>query len=417
MSGIRDRGIRDKLAAFLWIIDLNFATRLHHGGLLRYVNLSRELVTQGHSVTFAVYFEDDPEHGREWMESLRAQGVCTNHFELVIPPSLPRWRSLATLLLPFGLSNLAIRPFVRRSMIAIESGLQQYPADIVIVSSRQLLFAAHNLRNPPCIGDFADSFTLFFWRELANSLRLGEFRSAARNARELFRFFFLELYSSRKYAANILVSPVDKHVFDLIGKPEKNVCIMNGVRGGPGCDQVSKRLDQIVFSGAMSFAPNHDGAVWFLDKVFPAVLQRFPHLIFVIAGANPSETLLKRAGPNVKVLGYVPDLNLILAQSVLYVAPLITGSGFKNKVAEALANGTYVIGTSFAAEFLEPSMRELITVRDDPQEMADAICDFLSAPEVVNEKLGRLCQIVRERFSWSAKAAELARLADLLIKR
>jgi glycosyltransferase involved in cell wall biosynthesis len=403
--------------ALLWIIDLDFATRLHHGGLLRYINLARELVLQGHSVTFAVIYGGDRERGQAWMESLRAEGVCTNHCELVISPTLPRWSKLAAVLLPFGLHDLAIRPFVKHATTAIESVLERFPADVVIVSSRQLVFTAHHLRLRPCIGDFSDSMTLYFWRALVNAVRLRQWRVAGRNARTLYNFFFQEIYSSRRYAANIVVSPVDKRVFDRFGNPEKNFCIMNGVRRGPDAGKVLKITDQIVFSGAMNFPPNHDGAIWFLDKVFPAVLQKFPHLSFVIAGANPPETLLARAGPNVKVLGYVPDLNLTLAQSALYVAPLITGSGFKNKVAEAITNGTYVIGTSYAAEFLEPSMRELITVRDDPREMADAICDFFSAPEKANDKLARLCQIVRDRFSWPAKAAELAHLADLVVHR
>jgi glycosyltransferase involved in cell wall biosynthesis len=398
--------------AYLWIIDLTFATRLHHGGLLRYINLSRELVAQGHSVTFAVHFEDDRERGREWMKSLRAEGVCTNYCELVLPASLPRWRGIATFLLPFGLHVLAIREFVQASVNAIGGALQQFPADVVIVSSRQLIFTAHAFRLRPCIGDFSDSVTLYMWRELTGAFRRRQFRAVARRTLDLFHYFFQELYSSRRYASNIVVSPVDKHVFDLIGKKEKNVCIMNGVREGP--ENVPKIASQIVFSGAMNFPPNHDGAIWFLDKVFPAVLKKFPHLTFVIAGANPPQTLLSRAGPNVQVLGYVPDLNLVLAQSSLYVAPLISGSGFKNKVAEAIINGTYVVGTSFAAEFLEPAMRELVTVQDDPEEMAEAICEFFAAPEKANDSLRKLRQIVKDRFSWPAKARELDYLADFV---
>lgn len=404
------------MTTFLWIIDLDYATRLHHGGLLRYINLARELVLQGHSVTFAVIYEGDRERGQAWMESLQADGVCTNHCELIIPPTLVKWSRLATVLLPFSLHDLVNRQFVNESTSAIESVLQRFPADVVIVSSRQVLFTAHHLRTRPCIGDFSDSITLFYWRELVNAMRLRQWRAAAGTARTLFHFFFREMYSSRRYAANIVVSPVDKRVFDLFGNPKKNVCIMNGVRSGPDAGRAPKIADQIVFSGAMNFPPNHDGAIWFLDKVFPTVLQKFPHLTFVIAGANPPETLLRRAGPNVKVLGYVPDLNATLAQSALYVAPLITGSGFKNKVAEAIANGTYVIGTSYAAEFLEPSMRELITVRDDPREMADAICDFFSDPRKADDKLARLSQIIRDRFSWPAKAAEIARLADSVVR-
>ena len=398
------------MTAYLWIMELTYETRLHHGGLLRYINLSREMIAQGHYVTFAVCYEGDRERGREWMEAQRAEGVCTNHCEIVLPSSLPRWRKLATFLLPFGLHGLAIRPFLKASLSAMDAAVNQFPADVVIVSSRQLIFNAHRFKARPCIGDFSDSITLYVWRELVNAVKRRQIRAVVRNVLDLTHYFFQEFYSSRKYDANIVVSPVDKRVFDIIGNPGKNTCIMNGVREGPA--GVSKIPNQIVFSGAMNFPPNHDGAIWFLDHVFPSVLQRFPHLTFVIAGAKPPESLLSRAGPNVNILGYVPDLNMVLAQSALYVAPLISGSGFKNKVAEAIADGTYVIGTSFAAEFLEPSMRELVTVKDDPREMADAICEFFAAPEKVKGKLDQLGQIVKERFSWPAKALELIRLAD-----
>jgi glycosyltransferase involved in cell wall biosynthesis len=397
------------------MIDLTFETRLHHGGLLRYINFSRELVAQGHSVTFGICYDGDRERGREWVESLQTEGVFTNHCEIDLPASLPKWRKLATVLLPFGLHGVAIKPFLNASLNAMEAALKQFPADVVIVSSRQLIFNAYRFKSRPCIGDFSDSITLYVWRELVHALRQHQFGSVPRHVLDLAHYFFQEFYSSRKYAANIVVSPVDKHVFDRIGNPEKNVCIMNGVRGGaPGLPKIA---DQLVFSGAMNFSPNHDGAIWFLDHVFPSVLKRLPHLVFVIAGANPPETLTNRAGRNVKVLGYVPDLNRVLAESALYIAPLISGSGFKNKVAEAIVNGTYVVGTSFAAEFLEPSMRELVTVKDDPREMADAICEFFAAPEKMKGKLEQLGQIVKERFSWPAKALELARLADSVISR
>jgi len=400
--------------AYLWVIDLNYAARLHHGGLLRYFNLARELVAQGHSVTFAVCYQDDPEKGREWMESQKAQRVCTKHCALTLPP-LPRWNKLATLLLPFGMHRLAIRPFVRATSSAITGTLRQYPADVVLVSSRELLFAAAGSIACPSIGDFSDSVTLYIWRELVKAVRQRQLRASVRHLLDLYHYFFQELYGSRRYSANIMVSLVDKRVFDAIGKPEKNVCIMNGVR--EGSEGVKKIAGQIVFSGAMNFPPNHDGALWFLDHVFPLVLKKLPHLIFVIVGANPPEMLMRRAAPNIKISGFVPDLNHMLAESALYVAPLISGSGFKNKVAEAIANGTYVIGTSFAVEFLEPVMRELVTVKDDPREMAEAICEFFLAPEKMNDKLVRLRQMVKERFSWPAKAAELADLGDAVALR
>ena len=182
------------MSAYLWTIDLTFSSRMHHGGLLRYINLSRELVAQGHSVTFAVCFEDDRERGKEWMESLRADGVCTNYYDLDLPAATPRWGRLASMLLPFGLQNLAIRQFLRESTSAMKAALERFPADLVIVSSRQLIFTAHSLKLRPCIGDFSDSLTLYFWRELSHSVRLRQWRVSVQNFQGLFHCFFQELY-------------------------------------------------------------------------------------------------------------------------------------------------------------------------------------------------------------------------------
>lgn len=402
------------MSGYLWIIDLPYANRLHHGGLLRYFNFSRELLAQGHSVTFALCLDKDKKaESIAWMESLRAEGVCTDFFEF--SPDVPAigWNSAATLLLPFDWHRLMIRPFIASVNNAISTAVKRYGPDFIIVSSQYYIFVADGFTQKPAIGDFCDSLTLRRWRDLLQALSRREPRKALAAAFDMFHFLFQEMHSSRRYAANILVSPVDKRVFDWIGNRRKNACIANGVRIPPATGAV-KNPQQIVFSGAMNFPPNLDGAHWFLDYVFPLVLEKLPGVKFVIAGALPAPELLARAGPNVIIPGFVPDLNRTLAESALYVAPLVSGSGFKNKIVEAIANGTYVIGTTFAVEFLEPAMRELIVVRDDPAEMARAICDFLANPASYDDKLRRLREIVTCSFSWPAKARELAQLGASL---
>jgi glycosyltransferase involved in cell wall biosynthesis len=401
------------VSAYLWIIDLSYSNRLHHGGLLRYFNLSRELVAQGHTVTFAVFYEEEREKGMAWLDSLQAQGVFTRHCEIVIDRTLRAWNRRAMFLLPFRLHHLAIRPFIAAARGAITAILQRYPADAVIVSSRRFIFVAHDVPVKPCLGDFSDSETLRVWREFKYELRRGRYGAAVRRCPDLFAYFFLEFHTCRKYAVNILVSPVDKHLFDRIGIPEKNVCLTNGVRTGVDPSAIEKLPQQVIFSGAMNFPPNFEGAIWFLDYVFPLVKEALPGVNLLIAGAQPDPKLVARAGPDIQVSGFVADLNKTIAESDLYVAPLVTGCGFKNKVIEAIANGTYVIGTTFAAECLEPEIRNLITVRDEPREMAAAIIDYFSNPAPYLQKLSRLMEIVRDRFSWSAKAAELASLTEM----
>ena len=109
--------------------------------------------------------------------------------------------------------------------------------------------------------------------------------------------------------------------------------------------------------------------------------------------------------------GYVEDLRREIARSQLYVAPLICGSGFKNKVLEAIASGTFVAGTSMAVEFLGSEMRDHILVGDSPQEMAAAIVTYLQNPERFAGNLESLQRIVSEEFSWNRAATELVAIA------
>src|SRR5205807_1045507 len=118
----------------------------------------------------------------------------------------------------------------------------------------------------------------------------------------------------------------------------------------------------------MDFPPNYESAIWFIDHVFPLLRDhRDAHL--VIAGANPVKELSARAGERVEVTGYREELRQEIARSELYVAPLICGGGFKNKVLEAIASGTYLVGTSMAVEFLGGNAKKLFLVADTPRQM------------------------------------------------
>ncbi len=400
------------MSAFLWILDLNYSSHRFHGGLLRCTNLSRELLSQGHSVTWAVSITE-PENrtaSLEWLESLRLERVISGFAEVTIDPALPRWNAAANWLLPFGLHRLALRPFVARVQKTIADAVSACSADTVIVANGSWMFTAYWFHAIPVIGDFVDSLTLYRWREFRQTIRAGRVKESLAALHGCLFFLLQERHSSAGYTVNVLVSPVDKRMFDRIGSSRKNALIANGIKL-PEPAGAAKKPNRLIFSGVMNFPPNVDAALWFLDHVFPRILRERSDSVFVIAGATPHPRLRERESPNVVLTGFVEDLNQAIAESALYVAPMVSGSGFKNKIVEAIANHTYVVGTSYAVEFLNPDVRDLITVCDDPAEMARAICQALADPGLYRSKLAQLIDIVQTRFTWSARARELAELA------
>jgi glycosyltransferase involved in cell wall biosynthesis len=95
-----------------------------------------------------------------------------------------------------------------------------------------------------------------------------------------------------------------------------------------------------------------------------------------------------------------------IRRSALYVAPLVSGNGFKNKVVEAIAAGTFVAGTRFATEFLPRDLSDRLLVGDTPAELADCVLRFLHDPAAFEGRLPELQERLGEEYSWSARTRE-----------
>src|SRR3954469_4979605 len=100
-------------------------------------------------------------------------------------------------------------------------------------------------------------------------------------------------------------------------------------------------------------------------------------------------------------------MNHEIAASSLYVAPLITGGGFKNKIMEALGNRTYVAATSMAVEVLEAGAVSKILLGDSAKALANGIIQFLSYPEKFEERLSELHLMVLDEFTWEKRTGQL----------
>jgi glycosyltransferase involved in cell wall biosynthesis len=208
-----------------------------------------------------------------------------------------------------------------------------------------------------------------------------------------------------------VVSHIDKKVLDKISKvPERTHVLLNGVSIPKRSAYPPKVTGRLIFSGNMNFPPNYQAAIWFIDNVFPLVRKAHSEAHLVVAGANPVPELLQRAGDYIRVTGYVADMNHEIAASSLYVAPLITGGGFKNKVMEALGNRTYVAATSMAVEFLDAGAVSKILLGDSAESLANGIIQFLSYPEEFEERLSELHLMVLDEFTWEKRTGQLLSL-------
>ena len=119
---------------------------------------------------------------------------------------------------------------------------------------------------------------------------------------------------------------------------------------GKGYRIDSPRKQQLMTVGLMSYKPNYEGVAWFLEKIWPAIHERFPEMMYKIAGKGLPKAIVGKccAAPNVEYLGFVEDLDAMYAESLAVVAPVLSGAGTCIKVVEAALHGRIVFGTPMA---------------------------------------------------------------------
>lgn len=125
--------------------------------------------------------------------------------------------------------------------------------------------------------------------------------------------------------------------------------------------------------GAMDWTPNIEGIQWFLEKVWPLVLEKTPEIKLYLAGRKMPEELVQTAPKNVVVVGEVESAREFIGQHSVMVVPLLTAGGMRVKIIESMAIGRPVISTRIGAEGIDCRKEVHYLAANSPEEFADAI--------------------------------------------
>ena len=166
-----------------------------------------------------------------------------------------------------------------------------------------------------------------------NPLRRAYYRLQARVARRDEEQF------SRRVSEVWATCARDAERFALVRGDGKVAVVPNGIRcedkSAAGTTRNPRAMPTLapvlLFVGLMSYFPNRDAAIYFLDEIFPFITSRLPSARFLVIGANPSRRLRARAERNVTIVGRVPDVAPYFAQASVFVAPLRAGGGTRVK--------------------------------------------------------------------------------------
>jgi glycosyltransferase involved in cell wall biosynthesis len=181
-------------------------------------------------------------------------------------------------------------------------------------------------------------------------------------------------------------------------------------------DRLSDRPMSAVFTGGLTYQPNLDALRAYVEKVLPAFAQLGvePPQLSVI-GLCPEPLKAGLAHPTIRFLGYVPDINEELKNYQVFLAPIVSGTGVKTKVLEAMACGLPVIALPDAVSGLSVEHMRHCLVARGPEEFVQSYSLVMNDPAFAERMARTGRDLVMQSYSIEA-ATEILRseLASVL---
>ncbi len=165
---------------------------------------------------------------------------------------------------------------------------------------------------------------------------------------------------------------------------------------------------KLLFTGNMIYAPNVDAVQYFADEIFPSIQEKFPEVVFEIAGQKPTPQVLALAQRDgISVTGFIPNLADAYAPATLVVAPLRFGAGTQNKVLEALSMNIPVICSPIGFHGIGLTHGEGIWCELDTSNFILRINQILSDTQKHKDLATAAGEKIRTRFNWHSIAKQL----------
>jgi glycosyltransferase involved in cell wall biosynthesis len=154
-----------------------------------------------------------------------------------------------------------------------------------------------------------------------------------------------------------------------------------------------------VFVGGLDYQPNLDALRYYCGEVRPALARIGCDVGLDVVGQAERALREELGCDGVGFLGYVDNVMATLSGYTVFVAPLVSGTGIKTKVLEAMAAGLTVVTTPAGIIGLDVRHGEHCLLARSPDEMATHLREAFERPDELEDIGARARRYVADHFS------------------
>ncbi len=168
----------------------------------------------------------------------------------------------------------------------------------------------------------------------------------------------------------------------------------------------------VVMVARFTYEPNIAGVAWFVRQVLPEVYTRFPGVEIRLVGRHDRRLEAVARAPGVTIVGEVDDVGGELQRARAVIVPLLSGSGTRVKVLEALAYSRPLVSTTLGAEGLGLVNGVHGLLADGAHEFADALGRVLADDALARRLAESGGRLLHARFDPEHVRSDITRLVD-----
>ena len=375
------------------------------GGTIACMNLTRGFSLLGHQVT-VLSMNTEKHHVK--IEEIPARVKELADFRLVeVPAKINNLSAFINLIFSRKPYN-AIRFISRGFKNDLENILKENSFDIVQLeglyvcpyipiirknSSAKIVYRAHNIEHEIWVRTAAIAKGIDKWYLNILSRRIKRFEKKLLNTYDLL----------------VPITERDGIILDAMGNRKPRHVSQTGIDSSMLIPN-SKNLEHpsLFHIGSLDWSPNQEGLVWFLDNCWKEIHEKYPDLIFYVAGRNAPVWFQRKLGmPNVVYKGEVDDAYEFMNSKSIMIVPLNSGSGMRIKIIEGMALGKPIVTTKIGTEGISTTSGKNIIVAGDKAEFIKAVSELIENREFFESISRNAIEYIHDNFDNLTSAGAL----------